>query len=85
MKTRTRTRAQQRKINFIVWTVAGLAGLATSTDALMLIFGLSQAVQYTFNIATFCFIIPGAIALSDVCEWAHPEFYTEEELKRKGR
>ncbi len=80
-----RTRKTQLFINIVVWTITIATGLIVVTDGVMNWLDGNQAQQYAFNIAWFCLIMPGAIALSDVVEWAHPEFFTKEELERKGR
>ena len=80
-----RTRAKQRLINIVCCLVVLACMVFVIGDGLMNYLGLSQAAQYAFNLVFFVAVLPAAIALSDVTEWAHPEYFTREELERKGR
>ena len=41
--------------------------------------------QYLFNAIYFLLILPAAVAVTDITEWAHPEYFTKDELAKKGR
>lgn len=78
-----RSRKHQRIINIVVWTITIATGLIVVTDGVMNWLDGNQVQQYAFNIAWFCLIMPGAIALSDIVDRLH--FFTKDELERKGR
>ena len=78
-----RTRRQQRTINAICLVVL-LAGMAGAAFDLVKHFGGTQAGQYLFNFVYFVLVMPGCIGFSDIGERAHPEYYTTDELRRKG-
>ena len=78
-------RTRQKLINVVCGVIVLACMVFVIGDGLMNYLHLSQAAQYAFNLVFFVFVLPAAIALSDVTEWAHPEYFTREELERKGR
>lgn len=71
---------KQRAINIVCTIVLIVAGLGVVTDFL----GEFTARQYLYNIAYFVVLLPACIGLSDWCERAHPEYYSNDELRKKG-
>lgn len=64
-----------------------LAALAVIAGAVLVIAEQADLVglpQYAYNIIYFIVVLPSALALSDICERLHPEYYSSEELRKKG-
>lgn len=72
----------QTIINAVVAVIALLCAVICITDLAPRIFGISSA---TFGMITVLGVLPICIGLSDLAERMHPELFSDDDLKRKGR
>ena len=75
-------KTKQIIIDCVAAAVLLFCGWICVTDRAQAFFHIGQ---YAYNLIFFCCVTPACIAVTDITEWAHPEYFSDEELKKKGR